>query len=157
VRDAVGRACRVAELGEHDAGSVEDASTSRRGAILSRRLSRSEALFQRGSCHREASRQRRGIARILAPMVLLVLALDVLFLAVASGVRTLVQRRRTGDSGWRLGRPHSAPEAVARVLMVGGGVLAGVAVLASNAAGPTVFAIGATVAVVSIGFVALAQ
>ena len=47
-----------------------------------------------------------------------VLALDGLFLAAAFGLRTLIQWRRTGDAGWRLGRPHSRAEAAARALML---------------------------------------
>jgi len=52
-------------------------------------------------------------------MANLVLLLDVVFLAAAVGLRTFGQWRRTGDSGWRLGRPHSGAEAAARALMVG--------------------------------------
>jgi protein-S-isoprenylcysteine O-methyltransferase Ste14 len=87
----------------------------------------------------------------------LVLAVDLIFLAVAFGARTLVQRRRTGDSGWRLGRPHSSGEAVARGLMVAAGLL-GVALVAPGGPAPrVVFEVGALLAVFSVGFVAVAQ
>jgi protein-S-isoprenylcysteine O-methyltransferase Ste14 len=46
------------------------------------------------------------------------LALDGVFLAAAFGLRTWLQWWRTGDTGWRLGRPHSAAEAWARGLML---------------------------------------
>jgi protein-S-isoprenylcysteine O-methyltransferase Ste14 len=91
-------------------------------------------------------------------MVTIVVLLDVVFLAVAFGVRTLVQRRRTGDSGWRLGRPHGAAEAMARGLLVGAGVLLGVAAaLDRPPASPPVFVMGALVAAGSIVFVTAAQ
>src|SRR5262249_43754357 len=51
-------------------------------------------------------------------MTRMVLVLDATFLAAAFGVRTLAQWLRTGDSGWRLGRPHSRAERAARALMV---------------------------------------
>jgi protein-S-isoprenylcysteine O-methyltransferase Ste14 len=90
-------------------------------------------------------------------MVTFVVVVDVIFLAVAFGARTLVQRRRTGDSGWRLGRPHSSAEAAARGLMVAAGVLLGVALVAPGDPPPAVFVVGALLAVLSVGFVALAQ
>lgn len=49
----------------------------------------------------------------------IVLVLDLAFLVVAFGVRTLVQLRATDDSGWRLGRPHSRGEAAARAFLFG--------------------------------------
>lgn len=49
----------------------------------------------------------------------IVLVLDLVFLVVAFGVRTLVQLRATDDSGWRLGRPHSRGEAAARAFLFG--------------------------------------
>jgi protein-S-isoprenylcysteine O-methyltransferase Ste14 len=48
----------------------------------------------------------------------LVLALDAAFLAAAFGLRTLAHWRRTGDTGWRLGRPASRAEGAARALML---------------------------------------
>jgi hypothetical protein len=39
-------------------------------------------------------------------MALLALVLDLAFLISAFGIRTVVQLRRTGDSGWRLGGAH---------------------------------------------------
>jgi protein-S-isoprenylcysteine O-methyltransferase Ste14 len=91
-------------------------------------------------------------------MVAFVVVLDVVFLAVAFGARTLVQRRRTGDSGWRFGRPHGPAEAAARGLLVVAGVLLGVAAVVTRPpAAPVVFAVGAIVAVLSVAFVALAQ
>ena len=91
-------------------------------------------------------------------MVAFVVLLDVLFLAVAFGVRTLVHRRRTGDSGWRLGRPHSPAEAAARGLLVGAGLLLGIAVVATRPpAAPVVFGVGAIVALLSVAYVAVAQ
>ena len=91
-------------------------------------------------------------------MFFVALVLDLVFVTVAFGARTWVQRRRTGDSGWRLGRPHSAAEALARVLLIGS-VLAIVVALVSEAeAPPTVIAIlSAGVAVGSIVLVAVAQ
>lgn len=47
-----------------------------------------------------------------------VLALDAIFLVAAFGLRTLLHWQRTGDSGWRLGRPRSAAEAAARALLL---------------------------------------
>jgi protein-S-isoprenylcysteine O-methyltransferase Ste14 len=51
------------------------------------------------------------------------LVLDVLFLGLAFGLRTAMQVRRTGDAGWRLGRPHSPAELAARLLLFGAAVL----------------------------------
>jgi len=91
-------------------------------------------------------------------MLTFVIAVDLIFLAVAFGARTLVQRRRTGDSGWRLGRPSGPAEAAARALLVGAGVLLGVGLVASDGpASSAVFAVGALLAVLSVGFVAVAQ
>jgi protein-S-isoprenylcysteine O-methyltransferase Ste14 len=50
-------------------------------------------------------------------MAAMALGLEVVFATLALGLRTIVQRRRTGDSGWRLGRPHSGAEATARAAM----------------------------------------
>jgi protein-S-isoprenylcysteine O-methyltransferase Ste14 len=62
-----------------------------------------------------------------------VLALDAIFAVAAFGLRTLLQWRRTGDSGWRLGRPHSAAEAAARALMLASAPLLGAALLRGGA------------------------
>lgn len=91
-------------------------------------------------------------------MVLVAVVLDLLFVAVAFGVRTWVQRRRTGDSGWRLGKPHSAAEGLARVLLVGSGLLLVAALVTADGPMPPVVSVGAVVvAVASIVVVALAQ
>lgn len=90
-------------------------------------------------------------------MVFLAAVLDVVFLLIAFGWRTVVQRRRTGDSGWRLGRPHSGAEAAARLLMVGGGVLLGASLfVAGSGSGPVAIG-GVAVAVGAIVLVAIAQ
>lgn len=64
-----------------------------------------------------ASSEKQGISRIMIGVKTLVLALDVTFLVLAFGLRTLGQWRRTGDTGWRLGRPNSLAEGAARTLM----------------------------------------
>jgi isoprenylcysteine carboxyl methyltransferase (ICMT) family protein YpbQ len=56
-------------------------------------------------------------------MVLMLLVTDVVLLSAAFGARTLAQWRRTGDGGWRLGRPHSPAEAAARGLLIGAAAL----------------------------------
>jgi protein-S-isoprenylcysteine O-methyltransferase Ste14 len=81
--------------------------------------------------------------------------LDVLFLAAAFGGRTVLQWRRTHDSGWRLGTPHSAAEALARLAIVASGVALGVALLGPAANGLAV--VGLVLCVAAIGFVLLAQ
>jgi protein-S-isoprenylcysteine O-methyltransferase Ste14 len=83
--------------------------------------------------------------------------LDVVFLLVAFGWRTIVQRRRTGDSGWRLGRPHSAAEAVARLLMVGAGVALGGSLLLADPGPMAVGVVGGTLMAGAIAFVGIAQ
>ena len=91
-------------------------------------------------------------------MLLVALACDLVFVSVAFGARTWVQRRRTGDSGWRLGRPQSAAEAAARLLLVGSVVAIVVALVSGAEAPPTVVAIlSAGVAIGSIVLVAVAQ
>jgi len=52
------------------------------------------------------------------PVLRTLLVLDALFAVAAFGLRTLLHWRRTGDSGWRLGRPHSGAEGLARALML---------------------------------------
>lgn len=91
-------------------------------------------------------------------MILVALVLDLVFLLVAFGARTWVQRRRTGDSGWRLGRPHSVAEGVARALLV----LAGVALIGALVDAPddpTVWwnVVGAVLSGGGIVFVVVAQ
>jgi protein-S-isoprenylcysteine O-methyltransferase Ste14 len=84
--------------------------------------------------------------------------LDAVFLGVAFGVRTVIQRRRTGDSGWRLGRPHSVAEGAARGLMVASLFALGVALLTTDARPPVWLAVPAVViAVAAIALVAAAQ
>lgn len=84
------------------------------------------------------------------------LALDLLFLAAAFGARTVLQWRRTGDTGWRLGRPHSPAELAARLLLVIGGALLGVSLRSEPTPG-TLGALGVTIAVAAIGLVVVAQ
>jgi protein-S-isoprenylcysteine O-methyltransferase Ste14 len=83
-------------------------------------------------------------------------ALDVVFLVVAFGARTFVQLRRTGESGWRLGRPHSGAEAAARGLMVASGVLLGLALLGGGRDG-ALAVLGVVVCVAAIVLVWVAQ
>ena len=56
-------------------------------------------------------------------MIVSAAVLDVAFLLVAFGARTWLQRHRTGDHGWRLGRSASGAEAAARLLMFGAALL----------------------------------
>jgi protein-S-isoprenylcysteine O-methyltransferase Ste14 len=91
-------------------------------------------------------------------MVAVAVVLDVVFVVVAFGVRTVVQRRRTGDSGWRLGRPHGAAGLVARLLLVGAAGALVVSLFAPAVGGaPTIRTAGVAVAVASIVLVAVAQ
>lgn len=90
-------------------------------------------------------------------MRLIVLVLDLVFLITAFGVRTVVQRRNTGDSGWRLGRPSSAGEAIARGSMFASGGVLGVALAVSDARSGTLAASGLAIAVAAIAFVSVAQ
>jgi protein-S-isoprenylcysteine O-methyltransferase Ste14 len=64
------------------------------------------------------------------------LTLDLVFLFAGFGGRTLLQWRRTRDTGWRLGRPHGRAELVARALLVGSAALLGVAVALAFAGPP---------------------
>jgi len=91
-------------------------------------------------------------------MVLVAFVLDLVFIVVAFGARTWVQRRRTGDMGWRLGRPHSAAEAGARALLVGS-ALAIVASLVTTEESPSAVVASLSVAgaTASIVLVAVAQ
>jgi protein-S-isoprenylcysteine O-methyltransferase Ste14 len=56
-------------------------------------------------------------------MVIAALVFDVVFLVLAFGVRTLLQRRRTGDAGWRIARARSFPESIAHGCLVSGALL----------------------------------
>ncbi len=69
-------------------------------------------------------------------MTMLLLGLDVAFVALAFGLRTLGQWRRTGDSGWRLGGPHSLAEAAARALLVASAPLLLTATLSADSHSP---------------------
>jgi protein-S-isoprenylcysteine O-methyltransferase Ste14 len=93
-------------------------------------------------------------------MAWLVLVLDVVFLSVAFGYRTWRQWRRTGDAGWRLGRPRSRAEVAARTSMVGSGALLAVGLAGAVVDGPGMGAagsIGVGVALASILLVVIAQ
>jgi protein-S-isoprenylcysteine O-methyltransferase Ste14 len=61
-------------------------------------------------------------------MARVALLLDLGFVLTGFAGRSLLQWRRTGDFGWRLGRPHSSAELTARVLLVGAAVLLGASV-----------------------------
>jgi protein-S-isoprenylcysteine O-methyltransferase Ste14 len=93
------------------------------------------------------------------PVPVLVVAgvLDVVFLVVAFGARTLRQLRQTGESGWRLGRPHSAAEAVARSSMVASGLLLGASLFVGDAGDGVGAAVGMALAAGSILLVWVAQ
>lgn len=91
-------------------------------------------------------------------MVLVALVLDLMFVVVAFGARTWVQRRRTGDSGWRLGRPHSAAEALARILLFGSALSIVVALATAEESPPAAVAsLSVALAIASIVLVAVAQ
>jgi protein-S-isoprenylcysteine O-methyltransferase Ste14 len=84
--------------------------------------------------------------------------LDTAVLAVAFGVRTAVQHTRTGDTGWRLSRPRSVPEGLARALLVGALLSFAVALLRTPDRGTRVLTVtGAIVALCAIGLVWAAQ
>jgi protein-S-isoprenylcysteine O-methyltransferase Ste14 len=70
-------------------------------------------------------------------MAPIALVLDLAFVLTGFVGRSLLQWRRTGDFGWRLGRPHSPAELGARVLLVGAGVLLGVSVVTGWGQGAT--------------------
>src|SRR5262245_59322793 len=93
-------------------------------------------------------------------LVLTAIVLDLVFAAVAFGVRTVVQVRRTGDPGWRLGRPHSGAEAGARLLLFAAAALLAIAAwlaARADAGWHPVAAVGVVLAVASVAFVAVAQ
>lgn len=87
------------------------------------------------------------------------LILDVVFLILAFGLRTVVQWRRTGDGGWRLGRPHSVAEALARLAIAAGAILAfaGLAFDQTAAVGAPVGVLGVAVAVAGVALTTVAQ
>jgi protein-S-isoprenylcysteine O-methyltransferase Ste14 len=96
-------------------------------------------------------------------MVFIALVLDLVFILVAFGARTILQRHRTGDSGWRLGRPHSPGELAARVLLVGAAVLLALSVLttipgrAGTTTGTAPSVLGAVAALAGIALAWIAQ
>ena len=91
-------------------------------------------------------------------MVLVTLVLDLVFVVAAFGARTWVQRRRTGDTGWRLGRPHSAAEAVARILLFGSATaIVAALVTAEESPSAVVASLSVAGATASIVLVAVAQ
>lgn len=90
-------------------------------------------------------------------MILIATIADIVFLLVAFGVRTLVQVRRTGDAGWRLGRPQSAAEAVARLSIVAGVVTLGVALATADPGTGPIAVFGVALAASSIALVTVAQ
>jgi protein-S-isoprenylcysteine O-methyltransferase Ste14 len=91
-------------------------------------------------------------------VVWIALTLDVVFLVAAFGVRTALQWRRTGDTGWRVGRPRSGGELGARVLLVGSAVLLGVSLAAPGEdPGLEVSATGVVVCAGTIALVLVAQ
>jgi protein-S-isoprenylcysteine O-methyltransferase Ste14 len=91
-------------------------------------------------------------------MAEIALLLDLGFVVLAFGGRTLVQLRKTGDAGWRLGRPHSRAELVARTLLAGAVVLLVVAVIAGwDTTAPPTAGIGIAIAALGIVVVLVAQ
>ncbi|MFT3854487.1 MAG: isoprenylcysteine carboxylmethyltransferase family protein [Ilumatobacteraceae bacterium] len=91
-------------------------------------------------------------------MICAATALDAVFVAVAFGLRSWLQWRRTGDAGWRLGRTHSRIEMTARALMfMAAALLVASLVGESWRTSPVVFAAGAAAAIAAIVPVAVAQ
>ena len=95
-------------------------------------------------------------------MAWLALALDLSFLLVGFGVRTAVQLRATADSGWRIGRPHSVAELVARSGFVAALVFLGASLVVAFAGATAdvpwwAHGLGVVVCVGAIGLVFLAQ
>jgi protein-S-isoprenylcysteine O-methyltransferase Ste14 len=90
------------------------------------------------------------------------LGLDVVFLVIAIGLRTVVQLRRTGDTGWRLASAHSRAEVVARGCLVLGALLLAAAPIVDLARDQplgfdVVAAIGIVGALAGIALVTIAQ
>jgi protein-S-isoprenylcysteine O-methyltransferase Ste14 len=91
-------------------------------------------------------------------MVAIALWLDLVFVVVAFAVRTWVQRRRTGDWGWRLGRPDSAAEGLARVLLLGSAVAIVAALVTAETSSPAAVAgVSVAIAIASVALVGVAQ
>jgi protein-S-isoprenylcysteine O-methyltransferase Ste14 len=91
-------------------------------------------------------------------MITIAAALDIVFVAVALGVRTVMQHTRTGDTGWRLSRPRSVPEGLARALLVGALLSFAVALLRPADRDTSVLTVtGAIAALSAIGLVWTAQ
>jgi protein-S-isoprenylcysteine O-methyltransferase Ste14 len=91
------------------------------------------------------------------PSLAVAAVLDVVFLVVAFGARTCVQIQRTGESGWRLGRPRSAVESAARGLMVASGLLLAAALLVGDGRDGLAAVAGIVVCVAAIVLVWVAQ
>jgi protein-S-isoprenylcysteine O-methyltransferase Ste14 len=91
-------------------------------------------------------------------MITIAAALDIVFVAVALAVRTVMQHTRTGDTGWRLSRPRSVPEGLARALLVGALLSFAVALLRPADRDTSVLTVtGAIAALSAIGLVWTAQ
>jgi protein-S-isoprenylcysteine O-methyltransferase Ste14 len=91
-------------------------------------------------------------------MITIAAALDIVFVAVALAVRTVLQHTRTGDTGWRLSRPRSVPEGLARALLVGALLSFAVALLRPADRDTSVLTVtGAIAALSAIGLVWTAQ
>src|SRR5262245_2501575 len=87
----------------------------------------------------------------------LVLGLDLLFLFLAFGLRTFAQWRRTGDAGWRLGRPRSSAEAAARALLFSSAALLLASALATSPTHSPLTPIGVALALLGISVTVVAQ
>lgn len=90
-------------------------------------------------------------------MIVTLLVLDVVFLITAFGVRTAIHLRRTSDAGWRLGRPHSVGEGIARAVMFGSGALVGVGLAVGSDGGAPIVGVVTCVAAIVWVFVAQLQ
>lgn len=91
-------------------------------------------------------------------VVAVALILDLVFVLVAFGLRTWVQWRRSRDAGWRLGRPHSRAELVARVLLLTAGAALAVAAVTDRHREPGArVVIGAGLAMAAIVLTTTAQ
>ncbi len=90
-------------------------------------------------------------------MKTLLFALDLAFLIAAFGLRTWVQWRRTGDSGWRLGRPHTRAEAAARALMLASAPLLVIGAFAAPASHSATAALGIGVMLAGLSLTLAAQ
>jgi protein-S-isoprenylcysteine O-methyltransferase Ste14 len=90
-------------------------------------------------------------------MTIILLVLDLTFLVAAVGLRSWTQWRRSGDIGWRLGRPHSVAAALARGLLTAGVVLIGAAVVTPVTRAPGAVAAGLALAAAALAVVLVAQ